>query len=203
MKTLLHIVVSPRGETSESLRLSRTIVDTLLIREPMIVVHRLLGDRMIEHVDSDYATSQGGPADISDEGSMARSENLVRELEAADIVVIGTPMHNLTVPSTLKVWIDHIVRARRTFDVTPQGKVGRLRDRPIFVAIASGGRFSGERARQPDFLTPYLTAIFGMVGLHNLKFFSVQGTGSGEEAVVAGRLQADQAIADYFSTSAT
>ena len=131
---------------------------------------------------------------------MARSEKLVRELEAADIVVIGTPMHNLTVPSTLKVWLDHIVRARRTFDVTSQGKVGRLNDRPVFVAISSGGRFSGERARQPDFLTPYLTAVFGMVGLHSLKYFSVQGTGSGEETVAKERLKADQAIADHFST---
>ena len=109
---------------------------------------------------------------------MVLSEELIRELESADFVVIGTPMHNLTVPSALKAWIDHVVRARRTFNVTPAGKVGTLRDRPVFVAIASGGRFSGERARQPDFLTPYLKAILGMIGLHDLTFFSVQGTGS-------------------------
>jgi hypothetical protein len=71
--------------------------------------------------------------------------------EFADVVVIGTPMHNLTVPAALKAWIDHVVRARRTFTISAAGKVGTLRDRPVFVAIASGGRFSGERARQPDF----------------------------------------------------
>ena len=79
----------------------------------------------------------------------------------------------------LKVWIDHIVRARRTFNITKVGKVGTLQDRPVFVAIASGGRFSGDRAQQPDFLTPYLKAILALIGLHDLTFFSVQGTGSG------------------------
>jgi FMN-dependent NADH-azoreductase len=55
--------------------------------------------------------------------------------------VIGTPMHNFTVPSALKAWIDHIVRVRRTFNVTPAGKVAMLRDRPVFIAVSSGGRF--------------------------------------------------------------
>jgi FMN-dependent NADH-azoreductase len=84
---------------------------------------------------------------------MILSEELIRELESSDFVVISTPMHNLTVPSTLKAWLDHVIRARRTFNIGREGKVGTLRDRPVFVAIASGGRFSGERARQPDFLT--------------------------------------------------
>ncbi len=132
---------------------------------------------------------------------MARSEELVQELESSDFVVIGTPMHNLTVPSTLKAWIDHVVRARRTFNITTSGKVGTLHDRPVFVAIASGGRFSGERARQPDFLTPYLTAILGMIGLHDLTFFSVQGTGAGSDAVAEARSRTDQALHTYFSSS--
>ena len=105
---------------------------------------------------------------------MSRSEELIQELESSDFVVIGTPMHNFTVPSALKAWIDHIVRVRRTFNVTTEGKVGTLRDRPVFVAVSSGGRFSGERARQPDFLTPYLKAILGTIGLHDLTFFSVR-----------------------------
>ena len=62
---------------------------------------------------------------------MSQSEELIQELESADFVVIGTPMHNFTVPSVLKAWIDHIVRVRRTFDSTKEGYVGRLRDRPV------------------------------------------------------------------------
>jgi FMN-dependent NADH-azoreductase len=131
---------------------------------------------------------------------MALSEVLVRELESSDFVVIGTPMHNLTVPSVLKAWIDHVVRARRTFNVTSAGKVGTLRDRPVFVAIASGGKFSGERARQPDFLTPYLRAILSIIGLHDLTFFSIQGTGSNPGAVAETRIKTDEAVRAYFSS---
>ncbi|WP_084646532.1 NAD(P)H-dependent oxidoreductase [Devosia insulae] len=101
----------------------------------------------------------------------------------------------------MKAWIDHIVRARRTFNVTPQGKVGTLHDLPVFVAIASGGRFSGARARQPDFLTPYLRAVLAMIGLSTPTFFSVEDTGSGPEAVLKAREQADHAIADHFGVS--
>ena len=108
-------------------------------------------------------------------------------------------MHNYTVPSALKLWIDHIARVRRTFNVGPEGKTALLRDRQVFVAVASGGRFSGERARQPDFLTPYLTTILGMIGLHDLTFFSIQGTAFGPEAVAEARSRTDRALQKYFS----
>jgi FMN-dependent NADH-azoreductase len=108
-------------------------------------------------------------------------------------------MHNMTVPASLKSWIDHVVRAQRTFNVTPAGKVGLLRDRPVFVSIASGGRFSGDRARQPDFLTPYMQAVLGTIGLLDLKFFSIQGTGAGLDAVAEARIRLDVELAGYFS----
>ena len=78
---------------------------------------------------------------------MSRSEELIQELESSDIVVIGTPMHNFTVPSALKAWIDHIVRVRRTFKVTTEGKVG-LAARPSGLCRGVLGRqiFRGARA---------------------------------------------------------
>jgi FMN-dependent NADH-azoreductase len=203
MKTILHVSCSPRGEAAESLRLSRNILGFLLQAHPeAVVVERSIGGVEIPWIDADYATSQQSLADVSQTGSMATSEALVQELERADIVLIGTPMHNMTVPAALKAWIDHVVRARRTFDVTPAGKVGLLRDRPVFVAVASGGKFSGERARQPDFLTPYLQAVLGMIGLHDLTFFSVQGTGAGPDAVAVARAATDQALEAYFGRAA-
>jgi len=201
MKTILHVSCSPRGNAAESYRLSSRIIELLREREPSVeVTHRNIGDGSIPHVDMSYAVSQATLHDVSQEGSMALSDVLVDELQSADIVVIGTPMHNLTVPSALKAWIDHVVRARRTFTMTPAGKVGTLRDRPVYIAVASGGRFSGERARQPDFLTPYLTTILAMIGLRDLRFFSVQGTGAGSEAVAATRDATETAVQAYFSS---
>ena len=202
MSKILHVSCSPRGQAAESYRLSRAILGFMLRLHPgAIVVDRFVGGGELSPIDEAYAISQQSSEDVSQAGSMALSEGLVRELESSDIVLIGTPMHNLTVPAALKAWIDHVVRARRTFTMSAAGKVGTVRDRPVYVAIASGGRFSGERARQPDFLTPYLKAILGMIGLHNLTFFSVEGTGAGSEAVAEARAETDQALEAHFLPS--
>jgi FMN-dependent NADH-azoreductase len=205
---ILHVTCSPRGLASESSRLSQKVIGFLLQREPTaIVVNRVLAGGALPHIDASYATALGAtrqsPAEISPAGSMSRSEELVRELESSDVVVIATPMHNFTVPSALKAWIDHIVRIRRTFNVTAEGKAGALRDRPVFIAVSSGGRYSGERANQPDFLTPYLKAILGTVGLHDLTFFSVEGSALGAVGLAEARTRTDQALRAYFSSFGT
>jgi FMN-dependent NADH-azoreductase len=203
MKKILHLSCSPRGEAAESFRLSSRIVELLRQQEPAAAVtHRVIGHGTVPHIDANYAISQASLHDVSLEGSMALSEILVGELESADIVVMGTPMHNLTVPSALKAWLDHVVRARRTFDMTAMGKVGTLPDRPIYIAVASGGRFSGEHARQPDFLTPYITTILAMIGLRDLRFFSVQATAAGPEAVAATRIVTESALQSHFASGA-
>ncbi|MET3382690.1 FMN-dependent NADH-azoreductase [Variovorax paradoxus] len=198
---ILHVNCSSRGQASESFKLSRKIVDLLLKKSPdAVLVKREIGGGALRHIDANYAFAQhSSAAEINQEGSISTSEELIRELENSDVVVIGTPMHNLSVPSALKAWIDHVVRARRTFNVGAAGKVGTLRDRPVFIAVASGGRFSGEHARQPDFLTPYLTTILGTIGLKDLNFFSIQGTGLGPDVVAHARAKTDLALQAYFS----
>ena len=198
---ILHVSCSPRGQSSESYRLSQKIIEFLLKIEPTaVLINRVVGGGAISHIDANQATAQGAmeqsPVEISLEGSIAQSEELIRELESSDFVVIGTPVHNFTVPSGLKAWIDHIVRVRRTFHVTKEGKGGALRDRPIFVAVSSGGRYSQDHAHQPDFLTPYLIAILGIIGLHDLTVFSIEGSALGPDALVEARIRADQAIED-------
>ena len=198
---ILHVSCSPRGQASQSTLLGQKIISHLLKRDPTAtVINRTLGSEVIAPIDEPYATSQQSLADVSQEGSMARSQALIQELDQADVVVIATPMHNYGVPAALKIWIDHIARVRRTFDISAQGKVGLLQDRPVFIAVSSGGRFSGERAHQPDFLTPYLKTILGMIGLHDVTFFTVQGTASRPETVAQTRRQTDQALHDYFAT---
>jgi FMN-dependent NADH-azoreductase len=199
---ILHLSCSPRGAVAESHRLSLKIIGFLLEKTPSaIVVDRAIGEGALLHVDANYALGQGSAtAVIAQEGSVETSDELIHELENADVVVIGTPMHNLSVPSALKAWIDHVVRARRTFNVSKQGKIGTLRDRPVYIAVSSGGRFSGERAHQPDFLTPYLRIILGTIGLHDLRFFTVEGTGAGPEAIAEARAKTDHALHEHFSS---
>ena len=175
---ILHIDCSPRRE-SHSRGLSAAIVGRLLELAPGASVHRRdLGAEPLPHAVADYAVALSTPATLAapPKGSLDVSEMLVREIESADVIVIGTPMHNYTVPSTLKAWIDQVLRVGRTMKSTPAGKVGMLRDRPVFIGVASGGVFSGERANQPDFLTPYLSLALNSIGLKTLQFLPLQAT---------------------------
>jgi FMN-dependent NADH-azoreductase len=121
--------------------------------------------------------------------AFAASETYIAELEATDALVLSLPMHNYTVPATLKSWLDHVVRIGRSFDPTPRGKVGRLRDRPTYVVIATGGSFTGDAA-QPDFATPYLTAILATIGLkdvRHLRLDSIRDPASREAALARAK----------------
>lgn len=171
-----------------STRLSREILRRLQLAHPRShIIERDFDTDPLPHVDDEYVADlsllEGDPLARQNNGSLARSEQLIRELEMADYVVIGTPMHNFTLPSALKAWVDHVVRVRRTFTYGAEGKVGLLNDRPIFVAVASGGFFYGDGAVQPDFLTPYLSAILATVGLHDIRFFPLEGMVFGPEMI--------------------
>ncbi|MGH8426175.1 MAG: FMN-dependent NADH-azoreductase, partial [Pseudomonas fluorescens] len=175
---ILHIDCSPRPE-SHSRQLSAAIVKKILEVAPGASIDRRdFAAAPLPHASPDYATALSSLATLAapPRGALELSEALIQEVEAAEVIVIGTPMNNLTVPSVLKAWIDQILRAGRTFMSTPAGKVGMLRDRPVFIGIASGGVFTGDRASQPDFLTPYLSVVLGSIGLKTLQFLPVQAT---------------------------
>jgi FMN-dependent NADH-azoreductase len=130
------------------------------------------------HVDVDYAIalcSQEKPH-VQAVGSLATSNQLITSLEQADVVIIASPMHNYSLPSGLKCWVDHVVRAGRTFEITSTGKRGLLSDKPVYIFISAGGVFSGEGAYQTDFFTPYMTEVLATIGLMNVIFFTIEGT---------------------------
>jgi len=199
--TILRLACSPNGVHSESFRLSQFIVEALSKSDAALGTEILEIDaNRLSHVDAPYARALGGPCDPEDAegGSLGRSDDLIQSLSEADYVVIATPMHNYTVPSGLKSWIDHVVRIRHTFSATPAGKIGKLADRPVFVAVSSGAVFSGSQAHQPDFLTPYLKAVLATIGFKCVTFFSVQGSAKDEALLEEARLGAQAEIAEYF-----
>jgi FMN-dependent NADH-azoreductase len=196
---ILRIRCSPRGLESESFRLSQRIIDRLAQRDRTGKVDVVeLDATTLAYPDSDYAAALAAPKDPADDvlgrGSLHASTGLIRMLEDASHLVLATPMHNFTVPSALKTWLDHVVRVRNTFHITPRGKVGLLADRPVYVAISAGGAFSGKDARQPDFLTPYLRHVLATIGLKQVTFISVEGTARGPELLEAARARAELAL---------
>jgi FMN-dependent NADH-azoreductase len=162
MKNLLHILVSARGDVSHSRQAGQASVATLLASHPgMRLVERDLGAEALAHPDAAFVRASLMPDELRGAAEHQRlrlSEELIAELDAADFVLISTPLHNFMLPSVLKAWIDHIVRPLRTFRFSAEGKVGMLRDKPVRVLLACGGPLGGERG-QPDFVTPYLRHV--------------------------------------------
>jgi FMN-dependent NADH-azoreductase len=180
---------------STSRRLGRRLLQHAMDKKPDLrVIERDLASQPLPHIDGDYASAmQVAPENRTppQDQALALSEQLIRELEASDLLIIATPMHNYTVPATLKIWIDHVVRVGRSFQSTPRGKVGLLQDRPTFVAVTSGGAFSGESNYQPDFLTGYLRAVLATIGIHDVEFISVEKLARDAAPVATIERQAD------------
>ncbi|MCQ4288798.1 NAD(P)H-dependent oxidoreductase [Pseudomonas stutzeri] len=194
MREVLLINASPRPDASIGYQLANELVDALRVRRPeLIVTRRDLGVATLAPLDDAYAdaltrrTPDTAPV-------FALSENLIGELERSDAMFIATPMHNFTLPAALKLWIDHVVRIGRTFAATPDGKVGLLEDRPVYVIVSSGGFHRGARARQPDFLTAYLRHVLSTIGLFDVQFVYLEGLVSGAETVKAEREAARQRL---------
>ena len=126
---------------------------------------------------------------------LSRSDDLVAELQEADVIVIGAPMYNFSVPAVLKAWIDMIARARLTFRYTENGVEGLLKNKKAYVVVPSGGVPVGTPA---DFATPYLKHALGFVGITDVEFIGSQGADRGNnEALDAAR----ERIADLVHLS--
>jgi len=181
MTRILLLNASPRGDQSHGYGLAMRAIDASAWKGAH-VTYRDLVQSPIPPISAAYAhaITTGAPHDAP---ALDTSERLISELEAHDVLFIVTPMHNFTVPAALKLWLDHVIRINRSFTSTPTGKVGSLKDRPSYVLVSSGGFHVGERARQADFLTPYLTYALASIGIKNVRFFALQGLVLGEEAV--------------------
>lgn len=194
MRELLLINASPRPKTSIGYCLANEMVEIVRQRKPgLIVTQRDLSEADLAPLSDEYAdaltrrTPDAAPV-------FAASERLIRELERCDAILIATPMHNFTLPAALKLWIDHVVRIGRTFDATPNGKVGLLGDRPVYVIVSSGGAHRGPRARQPDFLTAYMRHVLSTIGLFDVQFIYLEGLVAGEDAIKAAYEAARQRL---------
>ena len=200
---ILFLNASPHGETSHGYGLALEMVRTLGKGRNVSVLERDLTTQPLPPITQDYAQAiTSRDPDIS---QFKLSETLISELETTDALIINTPMHNFTVPATLKLWIDYVIRVHRTFTAMPEGKVGLMRDRPTFVIVGSGGFHSGEHAWQRDFLTPYLRYALASIGLKTTHFLLLEGLTRGNEAVTDALESARKELAQHalFASDAT
>jgi FMN-dependent NADH-azoreductase len=193
---LLHIDSSVLGLQSVSRQLSAAIVDRLSTSTPGLqVTYRDLTSSPLGHLSGPHlAGSQGAPtSDVSIQQDIAAGQSVLNEFLAADIVVVGAPMYNFTLPSQLKAWIDRVVVAGKTFRYGPQGAEGLAGNKRVIVAISRGGFYGpGTPAAALEHLESYLRGVFGFIGVTSLEFISADG-------VQVGPAQREKALADAMA----
>ena len=171
---LLHIDSSALGAHSVTRELSAAIVDAWKRREPGLEVsYRDLAAAPLPHWTP--------VADAADPAARA-GQNALAEFLSADVIVIGAPMYNFGVPSSLKAWIDRIVIAGKTFRYSANGPEGLAGGRKVIVVSARGGFYGADSGRADfDFQENYLRHVFGFIGITDIEFVRAEGIGLGPE----------------------
>ena len=180
MSTLLHIDSSPLGDASISRNLSSEFVQRWRQAHPQgEVITRDLTATQFPGIDAQWISAVYTPPDSRtpvQRELLALSDTLISELERADEWVLGVPMHNFSVATLLKMWLDQVVRAGKTFSYINGSPVGLLKNKKAHFIIASGGVYDpGSPAASFDFVQPYLEAIFGFMGVTDISFHRAGG----------------------------
>ncbi|MBF4516913.1 NAD(P)H-dependent oxidoreductase [Flavobacterium sp. ANB] len=179
MKHILHLISSIQGDESYSVKLGHAIIEKIQDKYPDSTVEELnLVDIEIPHLNAEVLRTFFIPEDQltkEDKESIRFSDQVVKQLLAADIIVIGAPLYNFTIHSFLKAWIDHITRAGITFGYDENGPFGKVTGKKVYVAMSSGGVYSEGPGKANDFVVPYLKAFLGFLGMTDLTAFRAEG----------------------------
>jgi FMN-dependent NADH-azoreductase len=183
MPTLLRIDTSPLGhEASFSRQLTAEFVQEWRRRHPDgQIITRDLAMTELEPVSAEWIGAAYTPEDkltTRQREILASSDEFIAELKAADEYVIGVPMHNFSIPSVLKLWIDQVARAGKTFTYQNGVPAGLVLNKKATFITASGGVYEqGSPASAMNFVEPYLRAVFGFIGVTDTRFVNASGTG--------------------------
>jgi FMN-dependent NADH-azoreductase len=207
MSQVLLVTSSPRGDASHSTQIARRLVDRLASGDPKstVVVRDLFKDPL-PHIGEDFVIGRDTPPEkrtAAQKIVIARSEELIGELFAADIIVIASGMVNFGVPSTLKTYIDHVVRAGITFRYTANGPEGLLKGKKAFLVHASGGIYSQGPAQAANFQDTYLKHVLGFIGITDVELITIEGVAYGPEAAQKAVAAATQRVSSVRVSSAS
>jgi FMN-dependent NADH-azoreductase len=209
MSTVLVINSSASGDASVSKQLVQEAVKRLRAQDPSVrVVTRDLGENPIPHLTRDSAATLRGaePTNESQRAALALSGELVAELKAADTIVIGAPMYNFGITSTLKAWFDYVLRAGITFRYSESGPEGLLKGRRAIVVESRGGLYSEGPASVMDSQEPHLRTLLGFMGVTDVTFVRAEklafGPEAREQAIDAARAELGRVVQNELPRAA-
>ncbi|MDP9502196.1 FMN-dependent NADH-azoreductase [Pseudomonas protegens] len=196
MSRVLIIESSARQQDSVSRQLTQTFIQQWQAAHPGdSITVRDLARNPVPHLDANLLGGWMKPAEqrsAAEQESLQRSNELTEELLAADVLVMAAPMYNFAIPSTLKAWLDHVLRAGVTFKYTDTGPQGLLTGKRAYVLTARGGIYAGSSA---DHQEPYLRQVMGFIGIHDVEFIHAEGLNLGGDFHEKGLNQANAKLA--------
>lgn len=185
MASVLVLNSSASGPDSVSRQLVRETVDQLRARNPSLgVVEHDLDANPIPHLNAETtaALRAGQTATAAQLEAGRLSDTLIAELKAAETIVIGAPMYNFGIPSTLKAWFDYVLRAGLTFKYSEAGPEGLVTGKRAIVVLSRGGLYSSGPAQPMDSQEPHLRTMLGFMGVTDVTFIRAEKLGFGPEA---------------------
>ncbi len=199
-RKILHIDASALGERSESRRLSGDFIQHWSTLNPEDkVIRRDIVDNPLPHMDGFTLGSMMTPiAERTSEQETAanRAEELIQEFLDADVLVLGVPMYNLGIPSTLKSWVDHISVAGRTFEYTANGPKGLAGDKQVYILSTRGGVY-GDNSPM-DHQVSYMNTIFSFLGISEIHTIQAEGLNispeNREQSIAAAHAQIQKTL---------
>jgi len=189
MKTILHIESSSNLHSSVSREIGKELVDKLKAENPDLkVINHDLARDPVPHIGPDFVAAV--ISGDSNAPGFALSNKLTDELLGSDVFIIEAPMYNFGIPSSLKAWLDHVVRAQKTFTYTAEGPKGLLAGKQVIFILGSGGIYSDGPAKALDFQATYLNGVFGFLGVTDIRTIRIEGTKIGPEIAKAAMAKA-------------
>ncbi|RUO62138.1 FMN-dependent NADH-azoreductase [Pseudidiomarina insulisalsae] len=182
---ILHLDSGLFVEQSVSRKLSKQIVERIAGEADQVVYRDLVTDP-VPHLDAETLLAEQQPL----------TQTLLDELFAADVVVIGAPMYNFTIPTQLKAWFDRVLKAGVTFKYTEQGLQGLLTGKKVYIASGRGGIYSEGAAAAMDHQESYLRNALGFIGITDVTVIRAEGVNLGEAPRQQALQAADEAIAE-------
>jgi FMN-dependent NADH-azoreductase len=183
MKRILLIHSSLFGEDSTGTQIARSLVERLVAAHPGSTVSKIdLAQDAMPHLEAEEFNSWSVPAEGRTETQRAlaaRSDELIEQLLAHDTLVLAVPMYNLGIPSTLKAWIDRVVRAGKTFTYTSAGPQGLAGGMDAYLVLTRGGSYKGTPL---DTQTAYLESVLGLIGIDSVQAIYAESLNRGGDA---------------------
>jgi FMN-dependent NADH-azoreductase len=202
MKTLLQLNTSMFAEGGQSSKLAERFVAAWRKANPGAkVVVRNIGREPVPHLTAErFGAFLAKPEERTDaqHAAVAFSDALIDELRRADVVVIGLPMYNFGLPSSLKAYFDHVARAGVTFRYTAKGPEGLLKGKRVYVFATRGGAYAGTPL---DTQTAYVRDFLRFIGIDDVEFVYAEGLNMGDERKAAALSVANEAIERIGATT--